>query len=176
MEFSSDAVIEFSCPKCWPNAGVCPGRACSRDSGGTEIALRDPGRKRGIQIPGIRLVLEPRRRQTTPSPRAQRAIQSDRGVTSDLKRAEEVLERTRMALSERNCRFEDHSADEATWAVVWERRQNRDGIDRWRNYLDTGTYGRSEIYGSVRLVEGGFGQVWPRYDGCADCGSQEEQN
>jgi hypothetical protein len=81
-----------------------------------------------------------------------------------------------MALPQRNCRLERHAADETTGAVVWQRRQNRDGIDGRRNYLDAGTYGRSEIYGSIRLVERSLGQVWPGYDGYADSGRQQEEN
>jgi|HubBroStandDraft_6_1064221.scaffolds.fasta_scaffold03858_4 hypothetical protein len=81
-----------------------------------------------------------------------------------------------MALPQRDCRLERHAADEATGAVVWQRRQNRDGIDGRRNYLDAGTHRRSEIYGSISLVEGSLGQVWAGYDGYADCGRQQEEN
>ena len=81
-----------------------------------------------------------------------------------------------MALSQGDGRLENHAADEATGALVWKRRQNRDGIDGGRNYLDTGAYGRGKVYGSVRLIEGGLGQVGPRHYGYADCSCQEEEN
>lgn len=82
-------------------------------------------------------------------------------MTSDQKRTEKILERTRMALSQRNCRLKHRAADKATETVVWQCRQNRDGIDGGGNYLDTRTHRRSEIYRSVSLVEGSLGQVRP---------------
>jgi len=175
MKFSSGSVIEISVLNCGRtpafalvglDGGIRLGRNCARDF--RAIARNsDSGKSSGAVST---------RRQTAPIPRAQRAIQSDRGVTSDQKRTEEILERAGMALSQRDSGLEHDSADEASWAVVWQGRQNRDGIDRGRNDLDAGTYRRSQIYGSVRFIEGSLGQVWPGYDGYADRGRQQEQN
>jgi hypothetical protein len=92
----------------------------------------------------------------------ERAIQSDREVTSDQERAEEMLERTGMTRPGRDCRFQQETANRATCAMVPRRRQNRDWIDRGKNDLDTREYGRSEVDGSVGFVERGLGKVWAR--------------
>jgi len=156
MKFSSASMIEVSVLNC----GRTPGFALAGLDDGIGwdgIALETSGGLRGIQGSGKSSVAASMRRQTAPVARAQRAIQLDRGVTSDEKGTEEILERAGMALSQRDGRLEHHAADEATWTVVQRGRQNRDGIDRGRNDLDAGTYGRSQIYGSVGFIEGSLG-------------------
>jgi hypothetical protein len=97
-------------------------------------------------------------------------------VTSDQERAEEVLKRTGMTLPRRDCGFEQETANRATGAVVPQRRQNRDGIGRGKNDLDSRQYRRSEVDGSVGFIEGGLGQVRARYDGSADCRCRQKKN
>jgi hypothetical protein len=108
----------------------------------------------------------------------ERAIQSDREVTSDQERAEEIPQRTGMARPGRDCRFEQETANRATCAMVPRRRQNRDWIDRGKNDLDTRKYRRGKVDGSVGFVERGLGQVWARQDGRADrrCRQKKDQS
>jgi hypothetical protein len=92
---------------------------------------------------GTRPVAEPREGQQRQFEWAQRAIQSDKRTTSDQEGAEEILERTGMALFRRDWLFQHYPADNETLAVVWQHGQNRDWSDRRRNGLDAGKNRRS---------------------------------
>ena len=113
MKFSSASVIEISVFNCGraPTValvgladGVRLGRNCARDF----RAIARNSEFREIVSCCVRVTAD------SADPLAQRAIQSDRGVTSDQKRTEEVLERAGMALSQRNCGLEHHAADETS--------------------------------------------------------------
>jgi hypothetical protein len=115
-----------------------PGQACCRGSTGDRIALKTSGRVRGTQISGNPPVAEPRDGQTSQFERAQRAIQSDEGTTSDQEGTEEILERTGMARFGRGWQFLQDTAGNETLGVVWQHWQNRDWNNGRGNSLDTG--------------------------------------
>ena len=118
MKLSSTWVIEFSVPVTGrmpvfalvglPD-GIRLGRNCAQDF---RASTRNSGFWELVRCCAHAMA------KSAPVARAQRAIQLDRGVTSDQERTEEILERTRMALPERDCWLEHHAADEATGAVV----------------------------------------------------------
>jgi hypothetical protein len=111
MEFSSDWVIEF--PQLFAERPRCPGRLRA-GFGWDRIALKTSGEHAEFRFQGTRRLLRPRDGQKRRFQRAQRAIQPDRGVTSDQKRTEEILERAGMAMFRRHCRLERRSADKTT--------------------------------------------------------------
>jgi hypothetical protein len=73
-----------------------------------------------------------------------------------------------MAPFGRDCWFGHRMANNATGTVDRQCSQNNDGIDSRSNDLDTKPDGRSQIYGRIRLIERGFGQVRAGHDGDTD--------
>ena len=90
------------------------------------------------------------------------------GLTSDQEATEEILERKWMAPLGRDCRFGRRLVNNANCGVDRQHSQNNDGIDGRRNDLDTKAYRRSKIYGRIRLIERGFGQVRAGHGGDTD--------
>ena len=90
------------------------------------------------------------------------------GLTSDQEGTEEILERKWMAPLGRDCRFGRRMINNANCGVDQQRWQNDDGIDGRGNDLDTKAYRRSKIYGRIRLIERGFGQVGAGHGGDTD--------
>jgi hypothetical protein len=174
MELSSDGVMEIS-PNYLPNdraalVGFVPGSA------GTELRSRRPASRRNSDFRELAGCWAHATAKGAGSSGHSELFSRIEEITSDQEGTEEILERTGMALFRRDNRFEHRCTDKGNQAMVWQRRQDCDWIDGSRNDLDAGKYRRSQIYGSVSLVEGSLGQVRPGYGGYTDCGAQEEEN
>ena len=102
-----------------------------------------PDENAEFRFQGTRRLLSHARANSAKFEWAQRAIQSDKRTTSDQEGAEEILERTGMALFRRDWLFQHYPADNETLAVVWQHGQNRDWSNRRRNGLDAGKNRRS---------------------------------
>lgn len=83
-------------------------------------------------------------------------IQSEYGMTSDQKTAEEILERMSMALTQHSRRFESGTADNVICAAGWQAAHN-DWITWGTDDLECGLCGKSQIYRCIGLIERGFG-------------------
>ena len=75
-----------------------------------------------------------------------------------------------------DCGYGHRVAHDANCTADRQRSQNNDGIDSRSNDLDTRPYRRSQIYGRVRLIEGGFGQVGAGHGGDADSCCEQDEN
>lgn len=111
-------MIEFSVLDDWPNAGLCL-RAPDGGSAGTELRSRLAGEYAEFRSAGNSSVAAPELQGKQRLFRGHSELFSRiGGLTSDQKRTEEILKRTGVALSQRDCRLEDHAVDEAAGALV----------------------------------------------------------